>query len=144
MPSATMTHEEKFRFPKDEPLPAILTKVEEVTIPYKDRQTGQDKTFTKWNWEFELTEGEFSGLHVWGDTEPKLTNREDNKVRQWAEALRGLPFEMGEGLDTDDLIGLPCLVVLDHEEVTNKKGEPVYKCPVVSVIEAGIPTEPPF
>lgn len=147
MPSSTMTHEDKYRFPKDVPFAATLTKVEEQSFEYTIKngpRKGEKDTFTKWSWEFEFTEGEFAGLHVWGDTEDRLTNRDDNKVRQWAEALRGVPFEMGEGLDTDDLIGLPCYVVLDHVEGKNKQGDPTYRCPVVSVIESDIPTEPPF
>jgi hypothetical protein len=143
MPKDTMSHEDEWKLPKDVPLPAELTAVSVREIPYvKD---GEKKTFTKWEWEFKITEGEYAGLRAWGDTDPRLTNHPDNKVRQWAETLRGREFEMGEGLDTDDLLGLPCTIVVDNTIHTKKAtGEKSYICPVVDVLPSGIDSEPPF
>lgn len=147
MPSSTMEHEDQWKLPEDVPLPAELSSVKEESFPYKDKN-GKDQTFTKWTWEFQITDGEFAGLRAWGDTEPKLTNHPDNKVRQWAETLRGAEFEMGEGLDTDDLIGLPCIITVANvkEEKKNSPGEYWYRTPVKDVfpVDATADAEPPF
>lgn len=133
MPSSTMSNEDQYKLPKDTLLPAVLKSVEEKVIPYVDKN-GKDQTFTKWTWEFEIVDGDYMGLHAWGDTEPRLTNHPDNKVRQWAETLRGAAFEMGEGLDTDDLLGLTCVIVVDNVEHTKKNGEKSYLTPVIDVL----------
>ena len=147
MPNTTMEEEQQWKLPKETPLPAQLTAVVEREIPFKDKKTGEDRIFTKWEWEFAIIEGEFAGLSAWGDTDPKLTNHPDNKVRQWAETLRGRPFEMGEGLDTDDLLGLPCLIVVDNTTYTKKDGTVSYLTPVVDVFPTDgfvQDVEPPF
>ena len=143
MPNATMEDEPEFKLPADIPLPARLVKVEEKSYPYT--KNGEERTFTKWSWDFEITDGDYAGLHAWGDTDPKLTNHPENKVRQWGETLRGAPFEMGEGIDTDDLLDLPCLVLVDNI-IDQKKGstDKFYRCPVVDVLPADMDVEPPF
>lgn len=145
MPNSTMTDEEKFKLPAETLLPAVLKSVEEKTIPFVNKQ-GKDDSFTKWTWEFEVIDGQYEGLRAWGDTEPRLTNHPDNKVRQWAETLRGAEFEMGEGLDTDDLLGLTCCITVDNKEHTKKDGTKSYLCPVADVFppDAINENEPPF
>lgn len=146
MPSAILEHEDEFKLPEDVPMPAVLSAVKEESFPYKDKKTGANETFTKWTWEFSISEGEYAGLRAWGDTEPKMTNRADNKVRQWAETLRGSEFEMGEGLDTDDLIGLPCIITVANikEEKKNSPGEFWYRTPIKDVFPSDAEIEPPF
>lgn len=147
MPSSTMEHEDEWKLPKDVPLPAMLASVKEESYPYTNKK-GEPATFTKWVWEFQITDGDYAGLRAWGDTAPKLTNHPDNKVRQWAETLRGSEFELGEGLDTDDLLGLPCIITVENikEEKKGSPGEFFYKTPVADVfpIDAYQPDEPPF
>lgn len=144
MPSTEMKEEEKWKLPAETLLPATLVAVVEREIPYTDKKTGKDATFTKWEWEFAINEGEYAGLSAWGDTEDRLTNHPDNKVRQWAETLRGSAFDMGEGLDTDDLLGLPCQITVDNTEYTKKDGTTSYLCPVLDVFPADVDDEPPF
>lgn len=145
MPSSTMEHEDEWKLPKETPFPAILSSVTEKSYPYK--KDGKDEVFVKWEWEFQITDGEFAGLRAWGETEPKLTNHAGNKVRQWAETLRGAEFEMGEGLDTDDLLSLPCVITVDNLKEL-KKGTAdtyYYKSPVCDVFPAdSLGDEPPF
>ena len=137
-----MEDEPQWKLPKDTPLPAKLNKVESKLIEFtlkKDRgnkKAGEKDSFTKWEWEFEITGGEFEGLRAWADTEDRLTNHPDNKVRQFAETLRGAPFEMGEGLDTDDLLGLPCAIVVDNIVHTKANGDKTYLSPVREVFPA--------
>lgn len=133
-----MREESEYRFPENTPLPVILESVDEKEIPYTDKKTGKPAKFTKWEWVFQITEGEFAGLRVYGETEPKLTNHPDNKVRQWAETLRDAPFEIGEGLNTDDLLGLPAVVTVFHGDPRPKKdGTKFYPCPVQDVFPEG-------
>lgn len=136
MPKATLTEESEYKLPEDTMFPAVLHEVNVKTIKYK--KDGKDKSFDKWEWTFKIIEGDFAGLHAYGETEDRLTTHPDNKVRQWAETLRGMPFEFGEGLDTDDLLGLPCVVTVRHEEPREKKdGGFFYGCPVQDVFPEG-------
>lgn len=161
MPQSTMVHEDAYPLPEDTPFPAVLrsVKADETKFQYKahhksvkegKRQVGEEGTISRWRWEFEITDGDYAGLRAWGDTEDRLTNREDNRVRQWAETLQGSVFEMGDGLNTDDLIGLPCIITVKHEEPRPKAdGTNFYPCPVQDVFPAGsldssYSQEPPF
>jgi hypothetical protein len=145
MPSTTMEHEDEYKLPKETYLPAVLASVTEKSYPYT--KDGEDLVFTKWVWEFQITEGIYGGLRAWGETEPRLTNREGNKVRQWAETLLGTTFDIGQGLDTDDLLMLPCVVVVDHVKEPKKGSttEFYYKTPVIDVLPAEVyQDDPPF
>lgn len=148
MPSTTMREESEYRFPENTPFPAILASVTEKEIPYTDKNTGKPAKFVKWVWAFDIIEGEFAGLTAYGETEAKLTNHPDNLVRQWAEVLRDAPFEFGEGLNTDDLCGLPCIITVAHGDPRPKKdGTKFYPCDVNNVLPEGTapqPTDPPF
>jgi hypothetical protein len=139
MPSSTMQDEPEYKLPKETLFPAMLKAVSEREIKFTNKK-GEPDTFYKWEWEFEITDGEYAGLRAWGDTEDRLTNREDNKVRQWAETLRGAPFEMGEGLNTDDLLGLECVITVDNVEHQKKdgSGKKSYLCPVIDVYPAEV------
>lgn len=146
-----MREESEYKIPADTPLPAMLQSVEEREVKYK--KDGKDKSFMKWEWVFEITEGEYAGLHAYGETESYLSTHPDNKVRQWGEVLRDAPFEVGEGIDTDLLLGLPCVITVRHDPPRPKKdGTNFYPCPVDQVFPEGtVPTfdseggsEPPF
>lgn len=148
MPTTTMEHEDPWKFDEGELYPANLTKVTETTrtITRGDRK-GED--FTKWEWEFTISEGQHAGLRAWGETDSKMSSHPANKCRPWAEALRGdVPFAVGEGLNTDDLIGLPCYLQVRHVEYTKSDGSPGFKEPVVSVLSEvsinELANEPPF
>ena len=152
MPTSTMREESEYRLPENTPFPAVLESVSTRTIKYT--RDGQEKSFDKWEWVFKITEGEYAGMEAYGESEDRLTNHPDNKVRQWAETLRDAPFEIGEGLNTDDLLGLPCVITVSHGEPRPKKdGTNFYPCPVQDVFPEGTEAgqfgrnaedEPPF
>ena len=145
MPKATVTEESLWKLPKDTPLPARLNAVTVKEINYTN-QDGQPDSFKKWEWEFAIIDGEYAGLKAWGDTEAKVTSHAEDKARQWAEAISGNDYGIGEGLDTDDLLGIECMVVVDNTTYV-KKGttETKYICPVTDVFPAGsVEMEPPF
>ena len=151
MPKATMREEAEYALPAGEYFPARLDSVSEKEIEFfkKDKngnRTEEKSSFTKWVWEFKITDGDYTGMKAWGETEDRVTNREDNLVRQWAEALLGKELEIGDEFDTDAVLGLPCLLTVRHDEPRTKRdGGKFYGCPVDEVYPAsGGGTEPPF
>lgn len=145
MPKATKVEEDEYRLPSDTLFPAVLDRVSIRTIEYtlkKDRGTkkaGEKDSFDKWVWEFRITDGAYKGDTAYGETEDRLTNREDNLVRQWGETLLGREIELGEEFDTDNVLGLPCQVTVRHEEPRQKKDGTgfFYGCPVDEVFPNG-------
>ena len=161
MPQAIMETESEYPVPAGVPLPAVLQEVKVRTIHFKKKdqygnKTTEDDSFDKWVWEFKITSGDYAGIKVYGETQDRLTTREDNLVRIWAEQLLGKTIEVGEGLDTDLLLGLACIIECKHDESRDKRdGGKFYPCPVADVFPAsgdyvsdapatGWGDEPPF
>ena len=152
MPKTKMKEEDEYALPENEYFPAVLTEVSEKEIKFfkKDKngvKTNEESSFTKWVWEFKINDGDYSGMRAWGETQDRLTNREDNLVRQWAEALLGQEIQVGDEFDTDAVIGLPCMISVRHADpVAKKNGQGnFYGCPVAEVLPMGdIDDEPPF
>lgn len=67
------------------------------------------------NWRFLVTDGEHAGLHINDGTSPKFSIDPPSKLYEWACALLGRTFELGDKIDTDDLIGLPCRIEVGHK-----------------------------
>jgi hypothetical protein len=67
------------------------------------------------NWKFEITDGEHQGFKINDGTSPKFSVDPPSKLYEWACMLLGRTFEVGDNLDTDDLIGLPCRVEVGHK-----------------------------
>ena len=145
MAKAVVEEQEKWRLPEGEPLPVVLLNVEDKTFEYPDKKTGEMKSFTKWTWEFEISDGDYSGLKIWADTDAKVTNGEGNKPREWAETLLGVELDLGEGLDTDDLLGLPATAILKNIVVKKSNGDPFYKSEMEQLLPADAASmEAPF
>jgi len=166
MPKSQVTEENPHKLPEDTPLPARLVHVTEQSFPFTRKKDGNGKKagerdiFVKWTWDFEITGGEYAGLHAEIDTDPKVTVTPDgqrNKPAQFVEALRGMEVDFGEGIDTDDYDGLPCAITVRHDkrERTDGQGyfysEPVKDVFPESLLEeiraqqgAGAADEPPF
>lgn len=148
MPKSEVTEESPWKLPEETPLPASLTKVElkefEFTVK-KGPNAGKKDMFRKWEWEFTITDGEFAGLHAWGETEAKIsiiTDGSRNKAAQWCETLRDAPFDIGEGVDTDDLIGLPCAITVKHDARDRSDGQgKFYSEPVTDVFPYALVAE---
>lgn len=45
---------------------------------------------------------------IWGSVPFKITESDENQLRQWAEAILGIEMGLGFELDTDDLLGREC------------------------------------
>ncbi len=144
MPKAQKVERTEYKFPDDEYYPCVLDSVteKEVTFFKKDKATGQktneQDSFLKWVWKFEITGGPFMGDNLYAETSAEYSTREDNKIRQFAEALLGREQEVGEEIDTDLMVGLPCIVTVRHDEPRPKAdGTNFYPCAVDEVFPKG-------
>jgi hypothetical protein len=141
MPKTTVEKGKRYSLPKETLLPAVLEEVEEQVINYtikKGPNAGQKDSFTKWRWKFTITEGEYAGVAISGDTDGKATNLPGDKPREWYEALAQVAVDLGDGFDTDNVIGLPCKIEVEHEEPREtSRGNKFYPNPVVRVYPEG-------
>lgn len=86
-------------------------------VPYTDKKTGEQTSFTKLNWIFEITEqGDFFGKTVRAETSAFLSDSPHNVFNNWAKALLQRDLMQGQVLSESDLIGLPCEITVKYEE----------------------------
>jgi hypothetical protein len=126
---STVVEANNYPIPEDTLVLLKLESVTHVEIPFvykKGTKLGQNGTFVKWEWEFVAPEGEYAGLNVRGNSEPRITSNDQASgdlalARPWVEALLGRALELGEEVDTDDLIGLPAQATVRHLDPRPKK-----------------------
>lgn len=145
MPKATVREEAEYRLPAGMLFQGRLDKVTERTniFTYQPHhaavkngraRAGEKGEIVKWIWEFKITDGAYDGETAYGETDPKITTKEDDNARQWSETLLGRELEINEEFDTDQVIGLPCKFTVRHGEPRDKKdGGKFYPCPVDDV-----------
>jgi hypothetical protein len=140
MPKSTVQEEDPYKLPEDTHFPARLNKVEQKSREFvykKGPQAGEKGERVWWEWEFQITEGEYAPLKGYGETEPKTTVTPDgsrNKAAMWIEALRDMEVSFGEDIDTDDYNGLPCAITVRHESRERSDGQGMfYSTPVKDV-----------
>lgn len=129
MPKSDMKQESEYMIPEETPVPARLDSVETMEFQSKDRETGnylfdsngEPQMYKKWKWTFHVVDGPYAGVNVSDMTVPYISTRADNVVRQWAETLTGKQWGEAEGIDTDELIGLRCLLTVSHQKPRPKK-----------------------
>lgn len=68
----------------------------------------------KLKWKWEIVEGEFSTRWVWGECWDNLDQSDGCVWRRWHEALVERPVELGENIDTDDVINYMAQVRVSH------------------------------
>lgn len=121
--------ESPYPIPLDTLVPLRLEKVEFVKIDYIVKSgvnKGKSAVFTKWEWDFAVYDGEYAGLTVRGNSEPQITSQDEpsgnlHLARPWAEALLNRTLDLGEEIDTDDLIGLTGSGTVEHLPPRPKK-----------------------
>lgn len=98
---------------------ARLEQVEYREFEWTDRRTGDLKKGEVLEWYWEITSAsageQYVGRKIRGKCNPKSTNREGNRLREWSEALLDRQIPVGMEIDTDDLIGLEADVVIGIE-----------------------------
>ncbi len=118
MPTFTTEEEQDLTLPKGSVHRARLDELTVRTYTFTDRDTNQEKEGQTLDWWFKISQSnlgpEYIGRTVKASCPPKLTSREGNKFREWAEALLGREIPVGMQLDTDDLVGMEAEVVIGH------------------------------
>jgi len=126
---STVVEASNYPIPEDTLVGLKLESVTYIEFPFIYKQgtkMGQSGTFRKWEWEFVIPEGDYAGLNVRGNTEPRITSNDQASgdlalARPWVEALLGRALDLGEEVDTDDLIGLPAQGTVRHLDPRAKK-----------------------
>lgn len=69
---------------------------------------------TKLKWKWEIVEGEFAEKWAWGECWDNLDQSESCTWRRWHEALVERPVDIGENIDTDDVLNMMAYVQITH------------------------------
>ena len=96
---------------------------------------------------FEVTDGEYKGRRIKGETDFRVSNHPRNKFRLWAEALLQRELPVGMKIDTDDLTGLSADVSVRHrpdKRDPSKKFEEVDEVIPINGGSGWGTTDPPF
>lgn len=78
----------------------------------------QGKKIEKLKWLFTVTEADndWFGLDIQGETSTNFNPHPNCKPYHWVKALTGKAFgEDDAALSTDNLIGLPCRILIEHK-----------------------------
>lgn len=67
------------------------------------------------NWKFAVTESPWEDYKINGSTSLKFTIDPPSKFYEWSVQLLGRAFDVGDGVDTDDLIDLPCRIEIEYQ-----------------------------
>lgn len=97
--------------PEGQVVPVRLENVEPHSFKVKD------ETVHKLNWFFTVVEqGDWYGKTLRGQTSQVFVVHPNCKAYNWAVAISGKRYAEGEELDTDDILGMPCQVIIKHRE----------------------------
>lgn len=88
---------------------AEIVKIEERPTKYGDSLS----------WEFVLLDEGVEDRRVWGMTSQNLVKLDRCKLWGWLQAI-GIDLEEGQELETDELAGKPCRVLVENYEGTDK------------------------
>lgn len=122
--------------PEDSILEANVLEIKgPVEMPYKDKETNE--AIFKMEWTFKIASGEYADQRTWGQTGIKFAHHPDCKLYAWTQEVLGVDLPAGFNLDTDNLLGLPCRIVVGVRSYT-KTGETAltYRNYVKDVIRA--------
>jgi hypothetical protein len=114
----TVEQEQDLTLPEDSIHTARLTEVKPNVINWVDKNTGEPRSATLLDWWFEITEttygDQYIGRRVKGSTDSTMSNHPRNKLRGWFEAMLQRDIGMGMKVNSDDIVGLPCEIVIGH------------------------------
>lgn len=104
----------------------------------------EGETIEKLKWDFVVADGgEWDGKTVFGETSTTFTAHPNCKAYNWAVAITGKQYDSGEVLDTDDLIGMPCRILIGHK--TDKQDRKWMRVREVLPARGGLgPQDAPF
>ena len=139
---------------EDTVLEATVLEVKDKVMPFNDRETGQP--VVKVAFTFAVTYDDDDGRKVWGEVWPEFYHHPDCQLHAWTQEILGADLPPEFVLNTDDLVGLTCRVIVGINRYTRKsdgvKKENNYvkdvlrsSTPATASVGAGAPAyEDPF
>lgn len=123
MPTAVVEKfDESDLIPEDVLFTGALITCVPVERSWDDRTTGQRVNRTKWTWTFKITEGQYQGRTVRGETFASLG--EGSKPYEWIKALNGgVDPAIGAEINTDHYLGTACQFEVSHRAYKNREGQ---------------------
>ena len=104
--------------PEDTILRAEVVEVKQETKPFKD---DDGNPVVKVVFQFKVTDDDFTRQRVWGETPVTFTNHPDCKLRSWMQEIMGGEIDVvGTKVNTDDLVGCECRIVVGNRSWTDK------------------------
>lgn len=100
--------------PENEIINVRLVSVEEKQFTF------DGETVDKLRWTFTILDDPWKGNTLMGDTSTSFNAHPNCKAYQWAKALTGKDFNIGEEFDTDMITGHPARALIKHR--TDKQG----------------------
>jgi|GEM_PF-5390719 len=127
--------------------PALLKSCEEEVIKYQlksnhakvkrgEASVGEWDEFSRWNWTWELLEGDHEATEIVVRTRPSIEIEGKSLAREAYEALSGQQFELGQDYDTDLVVGLKARLVLAHKPPRVDGDRTFYDTEVTEVLPA--------
>lgn len=104
--------------PDGEICPARVLSVESKKQRFTDKETGED--VYKVEFKFEITDGPYEGVQLWGKTGTKYNNHPYCKLYIWSQAILGFELPIDFRLDTDDLLDKDCRIVVHLDQYKDK------------------------
>jgi len=94
---------------------------------------------------FKITEGEFSGRMVFGNTPTTFTLHPDCKLRAWVQSILGFDgIPVGFEFEPEDLVGMVAKVVIGTRRKIAADGTTVEKNFVADVLRSGSSSADPY
>ena len=85
--------------------------------------TWQGDDVEKLKWTFIIKDpGPWQGREIWGDTSTNFTAHPNCRAYNWVAAITGRQYGPSEEFDTDELVGMPCRVLVMHKKDTKVEG----------------------
>lgn len=107
--------------PEDEVLQARITNVSQRKKPFQ-AEDGSDIWRMEFSFVIDQPDSPFDGSRIWGDTSTHFNSHPDCKLRAWTGEILGVDLQPGFVLDTDQLAGNRCRVVVGVKKY-KKDGE---------------------
>jgi hypothetical protein len=114
--------------PEDEIITTKVMNVKQVKMlradktPFKD-EDGKEVEQIEFSFTVEEPSSPYDGQRFWGKTSTTFTTNANCRLRAWAQEILGQELVTGYHLNTDDLIGNHCRVVVGIREYAGKDGE---------------------
>lgn len=122
---ATLTLEESDFVPleEDDVYEAEVVAVTHKKENFQDKETGKDVYKYEFKFLIDDETSAWDGKNIYGKTGEKFTTHPDCRLYQWVQEILGAQLEPGFEVDTDELIGNRCRIVIGIKEY-EKDGQP--------------------